>query len=124
MKKIFLLLTAIVVTSTMSHLAAQTTPDVLPQYPGGDAALMQFVAQNLDYPEQAIKDKVEGNVFVEFTITAQGKVENAKILRSLSPECDAEVLRVVALMPQWTPARKNGQPVDAHFVMPISFKQQ
>lgn len=124
MKKIFLLLTAIVVTSVMSHLTAQTTPDALPQYPGGDAALMQFVAQNLDYPEQAIKDKVEGNVFVEFTITAQGKVENAKILRSLSPECDAEVLRVVALMPQWTPAQENGKPVDARFVMPISFKQQ
>lgn len=124
MKKIILLLSVMFATCVMVHVNAQTatTPDVLPQFPGGDTALYEFVSQNLVYPQQAVNDKVEGNVFVEFIITVDGEVVNAKILRGLTPECDAEVLRIVGLMPRWTPAVDDGKRVDARFVLPISFK--
>lgn len=121
MKKI--LLSILLVASAFIAMQAQTpAAEVMPQFPGGEKALMEFVSKNLVYPEQAIKDEVQGRVIVEFNITKEGAVENAKILRNLSPECDAEVLRIVGIMPQWIPATKDGNSVDSSFVLPVVFK--
>lgn len=123
MKRNILLVFVFFMLGMATNLVAQTaSTEMLPKFPGGDVELMQFVAQNLVYPEQAKKDKVEGRVIVEFTITANGNVEKAKILRGLSPECDDEVLRIVGLMPQWTPAHEDGKPIDTSFVLPVIFK--
>jgi TonB family protein len=121
MKKI--LLSILLVASAFIAMQAQTpAAEAMPQFPGGEKALMEFVSKNLVYPEQAIKDEVQGRVIVEFNITKEGAVENAKILRNLSPECDAEVLRIVGIMPQWIPATKDGNSVDSSFVLPVVFK--
>ncbi|MBP3350330.1 MAG: energy transducer TonB [Bacteroidaceae bacterium] len=121
MKRNVLILLVCFVASMAMNVVAQER-EQLPQFPGGDAELMSFVAQNLVYPEQAIKDKVQGRVIVEMVIETTGEVVDAKILRSVSPECDAEVLRIVRLMPKWTPGYKDGEPVRTTFVLPVIFK--
>ena len=121
MKRNVLILLVCFVASMAMNVVAQER-EQLPQFPGGDTELMNFVAQNLVYPEQAIKDKVQGRVIVEMVIETTGEVVDAKILRSVSPECDAEVLRIVRLMPKWTPGYKDGEPVRTTFVLPVVFK--
>lgn len=121
MKRNVLILLVCFVASMAMNVVAQER-EQLPQFPGGDTELMNFVAQNLVYPEQAIKDKVQGRVIVEMVIETTGEVVDAKILRSVSPECDAEVLRIVRLMPKWTPGYKDGEPVRTTFVLPVIFK--
>lgn len=121
MKRNVLILLVCFVASMAMNVVAQER-EQLPQFPGGDTELMSFVAQNLVYPEQAIKDKVQGRVIVEMVIETTGEVVDAKILRSVSPECDAEVLRIVRLMPKWTPGYKDGEPVRTTFVLPVIFK--
>ena len=121
MKRNVLILLVCFVASMAMNVVAQER-EQLPQFPGGDTELMNFVAQNLVYPEQAIKDKVQGRVIVEMVIETTGEVVDTKILRSVSPECDAEVLRIVRLMPKWTPGYKDGEPVRTTFVLPVVFK--
>ena len=121
MKRNVLILLVCFVASMAMNVVAQER-EQLPQFPGGDTELMNFVAQNLVYPEQAIKDKVQGRVIVKMVIETTGEVVDAKILRSVSPECDAEVLRIVRLMPKWTPGYKDGEPVRTTFVLPVVFK--
>ena len=121
MKRNVLILLVCFVASMAMNVVAQER-EQLPQFPGGDTELMSFVAQNLVYPEQAIKDKVQGRVIVKMVIETTGEVVDAKILRSVSPECDAEVLRIVRLMPKWTPGYKDGEPVRTTFVLPVVFK--
>ncbi len=94
----------------------------MPQYPGGNNALSAFISQNLKYPENARKNKVEGTVYAQFVVEKDGSVSNIRILQSLHPECDAEVLRVLALMPKWTPGKQRGKPVRVQFNLPVSFK--
>ena len=108
-RNVLMLLVSFVMSMAMNVVAQEL--EQIPQFPGGDTELMSFVAQNLVYPEQAIKDKVQGRVIVEMVIETTGEVVDAKILRGLSPECDAEVLRIVKLMPKWTPGYKDGKPV-------------
>lgn len=121
MKRNVLILLVCFVASMAMNVVAQER-EQLPQFPGGDVALMDFVSQNLVYPPQAVKDKVEGSVYVEFVVKADGKAEDAKVLRSLTPECDAEALRIVDIMPTWTPGYKDGEPVRTTFVLPVIFK--
>lgn len=121
-RNVLMLLVSFVMSMAMNVVAQEL--EQLPQFPGGDTELMSFVAQNLVYPEQAIKDKVQGRVIVEMVVETTGEVVDAKILRSLSPECDAEVLRIVKLMPKWTPGYKDGKPVRTTFVLPVVFKTQ
>ena len=121
-RNVLMLLVSFVMSMAMNVVAQEL--EQLPQFPGGDTELMSFVAQNLVYPEQAIKDKVQGRVIVEMVIETTGEVVDAKILRSLSPECDAEVLRIVDLMPKWAPGYKDGKPVRTTFALPVIFKLQ
>ena len=131
-KTIFLLsmlLTAAIVTCTPTTASAQTDSEkvynscqVMPQFPGGEKAMMEFIATNLKYPQQAVKDDVQGMVLVDFVINTEGKATDPKIVRSLSPECDAEVIRVVSLMPAWTPGQQDGETVNVKYTRPVMFK--
>ena len=131
-KTIFLLsmlLTAAIVTCTPTTASAQTDSEkvynscqVMPQFPGGEKAMMEFIATNLKYPQQAVKDDVQGMVLVDFVINTEGKTTDPKIVRSLSPECDAEVIRVVSLMPAWTPGQQDGKTVNVKYTLPVMFK--
>lgn len=109
-------------TQPLAAVSENSVDKALPQFLHSDADLMNFIVQNLVYPEQALKDKVEGRVIVQFVIDIDGNVKSPTILRGLTPECDAEVLRIVGLMPRWIPAQQDGVAVESNFVLPIMFK--
>lgn len=94
----------------------------MPQFPGGDVALMNYVRDNLKYPEEAMKAGVQGRVVVKFVVSADGSVASPEVIRSVSPELDAEAIRVVESMPRWTPGTVDGKPVDAQFTLPVFFR--
>ena len=94
----------------------------MPEFPGGTAELMKFLQQNIKYPEQARKDSIQGRVIVQFTIKKTGEVSNTTVIRSVSPELDAEAIRVINAMPLWTPGEQKGEPVNVKFTLPIQFR--
>ncbi len=95
--------------------------DTLPKYPGGVDALMKYLATHIKYPVNAKKAGIQGRVFVNFIINRDGSVSNVRILRGLSPECDAEVIRVVQNMPKWVPGKQKGKNVRVSFNLPVKF---
>lgn len=97
-------------------------PDVMPSFPGGLSAMMQFLMKNLKYPEEAAKAREEGKVVVGFVVSATGKIRDVKINKSVSPQLDEEAMRVVRSMPDWTPGELGGRPVACHYVLPVNFK--
>ncbi len=131
-KNLFLLVAALVVaaTTTVTAYSQQggTTENVLdkcevmPEYPGGMGEMMGFVSKNLQYPAEAKEAGVQGAVVVQFVVDKTGKITSPKVLKGLSPECDAEVLRVVSLMPQWKPGMQDGEAVNVKYTLPIMFK--
>lgn len=96
--------------------------DQMPEFPGGQRALMSYLSRTLEYPQKAIADGVEGKVLVEFVVCENGALCEEKVVRSLGSGCDEEVLRVVKKMPKWEPARKDGKPVKTIYRLPVQFK--
>ncbi len=93
----------------------------MPQFPGGDEAMVSWIVNNVRYPSEAIAQKISGLVYVSFTVSATGKVSNAQISKSVHPLLDTEALRVIGSMPYWKPGRQHGQPVDVGFSVPVEF---
>lgn len=98
------------------------TVDQMASYPGGIPALMDFLNENIKYPEQAEREGIEGRVVAGFIVERDGSVSNIEILKSVHPLLDAEVVRVMSLMPNWIPGRQNGQPVRVKYSLPITFR--
>ena len=96
-------------------------PDVMPEYPGGIQALMKFIAGEIHYPEQAQKNNIQGRVILQFLVTKTGEVGNVEVLRSVSPEIDAEAVRVCKLIPRFEPGLVDGQPVNVVYTLPLTF---
>lgn len=94
----------------------------MPQFPGGDKALVKFFRDNINYPTSARINNIEGNVVIQFIIDSSGIIDSPKVLRSLSPDCDTEGLRIIRIMPKWMPGRNKGRPVKVHFTLPIKFQ--
>jgi len=94
----------------------------MPQFPGGQEALMEFLESNLQYPDSARHNDVEGRVVANFIVSEDGSISDAKIVRGLGHGCDEEVLRVISIMPKWVPGRQNGKPVKVYFNLPVTFK--
>lgn len=114
-------------TKSMKETAAKqkdvyTATETMPQFPGGEAALMNFIADNIRYPEAAMKAGKEGRVVVRFVVTSTGAVTDAEVIRSQGPDLDAEAVRVVSSMPAFTPGTIDGKAVSCHYTIPISFK--
>ena len=93
----------------------------MPEFPGGESALRQYIASEVKYPEEAKKGGIQGKVFVTFVVDKTGKAVNPKIARSASPSLDKEALRVVGSMPTWKPGKQKGENVAVQYTMPISF---
>ncbi len=91
---------------------------------GGQSAFRHFIANNLTYPEIAKENGIEGRVFVQFVVRADGSISDAKIARGIDPSLDEEALRVVNSSPVWTPGRQRGQNVAVAFTFPINFVLQ
>lgn len=95
----------------------------MPQFPGGDIALREYIRDNVVYPEEAKAKKIQGKVFVQFVIGTDGNVEpeNVKIARGIDPLLDAEAIRVIKSLPTWEPGTQRGKPVRVSFTIPIDF---
>ena len=96
----------------------------MPQFPGGEAALMKFLASHINYPPMAAENNVQGKVIVQFVVDKTGKVGEVKVVRSVDKDLDHEAIRVCQALPKFTPGRQNGRPVSVWYTLPIQFKLQ
>jgi len=94
----------------------------MPQFPGGEEELLDFISKNLKYPVSAIRNGIQGKVICRFIVTRAGKVENAEVVRSLDPRCDKEALRVIRLLPRFIPGKQHGVNVNVYYTIPITFR--
>ena len=99
-----------------------TVVDKMPQYPGGDTEMLNFIAHNLKYPKISQQNGIQGKVIVRFVVSKTGKVEKAEIVRRLDPLCDKEALRVVNSLAHFTPGKVQGNNVAVYYTLPITFK--
>ena len=114
MKKIFLIF-AFFISSILAFAADK------PSFPGGEAALKEYLDKNVNYPAVALDNGVEGIVVVGIIITPDGAITNPKVLKFIDPELEKEALRVVNGMPAWIPAEKDGSPIEAPAEVSVSF---
>ncbi len=94
------------------------------QFPGGQAALMKWLSNNIKYPELAQQNNVEGRVTVKFTVEKDGSISNPVIAKGVDKDLDREAIRVVKKMPKWQPGKNNGVAVRSYFYLPVVFKLQ
>lgn len=98
--------------------------EVPPVFAGGEKAMFEYLSKNIRYPVEAQKQKIQGRVVVQFVVNDEGKVSNAKIVYSIDTYLDAEALRIINAMPDWTPGKQGGKNVSVRYVLPIQFKLQ
>lgn len=98
--------------------------DEPPSFPGGDAAQIAFLSNNLRYPAVAMEQGIQGRVVTQFVVDKDGSITDVKVVRSLDPMLDKEAVRLVKSMPKWTPGKLNGSPVRVKCILPISFRLQ
>ena len=96
--------------------------EVMPQFPGGQIAMLKYIMENIKYPKQIMEEGIQGRVTVSFIVEKDGRVSNVRLLRSVQPSLDKEAIRVVKSMPKWTPGKHNGKPVRVRFNLPVMFK--
>lgn len=96
----------------------------MPMFPGGQAALMQYLHDNVKYPVVAQENGVQGRVVVSFVVEKDGSITDVRVVKSIDPSLDREASRVVKGMPRWTPGKQNGSTVRVKYNLPVSFKLQ
>ncbi|MDD4991054.1 MAG: energy transducer TonB [Paludibacter sp.] len=94
----------------------------MPRYPGGEEALMNYIAKNLKYPVEAQQKGIQGRVILRFVVSNTGKTTKVEVIRSVSPALDAEAVRVVESLPDWIPGKQNGVKVNVYYTLPVSFR--
>lgn len=102
------------------------TPDIheVPMFPGGESELIKFIALNTIYPVEAIEKGIEGTVYLRFVVTKSGRIGQVNPIRSPDPILEVEAVRVIKSLPEWTPGKFNGNPVNVWFIIPVKFKLQ
>ena len=101
-----------------------TVVEQMPQFPGGEAALMKFLQSHINYPPMAAENGVQGKVVVQFVVDKTGRVGEVKVVRSVDKDLDREATRVCKSLPKFTPGRQNGHPVSVWYTLPVFFKLQ
>lgn len=96
----------------------------MPSFPGGDRKLMEYLSENIRYPEECEEICVQGRVIVSFIVEKDGSISNVKVAKSLDPLLDKEAVRVVSGMPKWIPGRQNGVAVRVRYIIPVTFRLQ
>ena len=95
-------------------------PYTYPSFPGGQEAMLQFLKENLLWPD--VEADVQGRVIVTFVVETDGSLTDLKVVRGLDPAFDKEALRIVKSMPKWIPGTQNGQPIRVRYSVPVTFK--
>lgn len=101
-----------------------TVVESMPEFPGGDAARMKFLQENIKYPQMARESGIQGTVYVTFVVEPDGSVSDVRVLRGIGGGCDEEAVRVIQKMPRWNAGMQRGKPVRVQFNMPIKFTLQ
>lgn len=96
----------------------------MPEFPGGELALRQYIANAIKYPVIAQENGIQGKVYVTFVVDKDGGISDARIARGVDPSLDKEALRVVNQLPKWKPGKQRGQPVRVSYTVPINFVLQ
>ncbi|QKG51523.1 energy transducer TonB [Hymenobacter sp. BRD67] len=97
-------------------------PQVRPQFTGGDAAFRAYLAKNLRYPSEAMRQSIGGKVYIRFVVSAEGRVTDASTVSGPGHGLNEEALRLVWLMPAWQPGQQDGHPVRVACTIPITFQ--
>ena len=98
--------------------------EVMPEYPGGQGELLKFLARNIKYPEESVKNKEEGRVQIAFIVNKDGSISDVKVLKNATPLLDAEAIRITKSMPNWTPGKDKGKVVRVAYTVPVTFRLQ
>jgi len=109
-------------TNTNTHPDVYRSVEQMPTFPGGDAALMKHIAENIEYPADAAAANIQGRVILQFVVTPDGTVGDVKVVRSISPSLDTEAIRVIKTLPPFNPGRQSGHPVPVWYTLPVQFK--
>jgi protein TonB len=113
------------VKEEVQEAEAEQTPFVvveeMPMFPGGDPALLAYIAANTQYPEIAKENNIQGKVIVRFCVTSKGGVNQVSVLKGVDPELDKEAIRVVTTLPTFKPGKQGGKPVPVWYMVPIAF---
>jgi len=109
---------------SISSETVTAVPDVMPEYPGGLGEFYKFIAKSIVYPKIALDSGIVGSVYITFTILEDGTTGGLKILKGLCCGCNEETIRVLQMMPKWTPGILKGKPVKTVMTFPIRFKMQ
>ena len=96
--------------------------EVMPEFPGGQAELLKFVAKSIKYPTEAQRKGVQGRVIVKFVVETNGSISNIHVVKGIDPLLDAEAIRVCTTMPTWAPARQEGKAVRCYYTIPVTFR--
>ena len=119
---------AVMLTAGSLNVSAQeepmTQPEIAPEFPGGTVALLSLIQQNIKYPEEAKEQEIQGRVIVQFTIEKDGSVTDVKVVKSVHPLVDEQVVRAVSAMPAWKPGMHEGKPVRVIYSVPFRFRLQ
>ena len=121
-KKLMTVLLAMLACMSIGAQEAYIDETCPPQFPGGDAALINFLNANINYPPKAAQERIEGKVIVQFMVKKTGKIDKVKVLRSVRKDLDDEAVRVIKMMPNFIPGKQNGEAVDMPYTIPVSFK--
>lgn len=101
---------------------SEITPDVKPDFQGGQLALNLFIANNLKYPKQAIENNIQGVLVVRLKVAKDGTASFNEFIRQLGYGCEEETKRLIKKMPKWNPAMLNGKPIDYNYTLKLTFK--
>ena len=94
----------------------------MPMFPGGESELRKYIQSNIVYPEKAKQNGVQGRVFLQFVVTSKGTIGEIRVLRGVDPELDAEAIRVVKSLPNFSPGKQGGVAVPVWYQVPVTFK--
>ena len=95
-----------------------------PEFPGGNAAMMKFLSDNIKYPVIAQENGIQGRVICNFVVERDGSITDVQVVRGVDPSLDKEAVRVIQQMPRWTPGKQRGQAVRVRFTLPVVFRLQ
>ena len=118
----FISLTTIAQNQTDNDTTIYSVVDEMPQFPGGDSAMVAYLTHNLHYPQTEKEKGIQGKVFVGFVVEKDGIISNVEVKKGIGEECDAEAVRVIREMPTWSPGKQNSECVRVSLVLPINFK--
>ncbi len=96
----------------------------MPDFPGGQGALLKWINDNIRYPSIAEENNIQGRVICQFVVERDGSITDVQVMKSVDPSLDKEAIRVLKKMPRWNPGMQNGSPVRVKFTLPVTFRLQ